>query len=142
MDIWKQVAIDDLKRFNYLESSVKEMRAEIADINAALIGGGYNMGSTPVQGGSSKLEDKYNNYMVKKDRLIQQVGQNEKDYIRIKKALDMLDETDRKLLNYAYINRTPNYIRLIMDTFCIESAQAYRYINNALNQYVRVRYGV
>ena len=142
MDIWKQVAIDDLKRFTYLENSVRQMRAEIADINAALIGGGYNMGSTPVQGGGSKLEDKYNNYIVKKDRLMLQAQQNEKDYIRIGKALEQLSETDRKVLNYAYINRTPNYIRLIMDTFCIESAQAYRYINNALNQYVRVRYGV
>ncbi len=51
IEFWKQVAINDLRKFNYIENSIIGMKEEIADINAALVGGAYSMSSTPVQGG-------------------------------------------------------------------------------------------
>ena len=118
------------------------MKEEIADINAALIGGAYCMSSTPVQGGGVKLEDKYLQAIVRKNLLEEQVSINEKEFVRIRAALQKLSEDDRKLLGYAYINRTPNYIRLVMETFNVERAQAYRNIESALQAYCRIRYGV
>ena len=79
-----------------------------------LEGGGYFMSSTPVQGGGSKIEDKYNNCIVLKERLQQLVEKNEKDYMRIKTAIEHLPEDERKILKYAYIDRPQNRTKTIM----------------------------
>ena len=142
MEIWKQVAINDLCRFNYLRNSIESMRQQIENINARLVGSGYCMGNTPVQGGGSQIEDKYNNGIVLKDKLENQIKQNEKDYMLIKSAFEKLSKDEQKILNYAYINRSHKYIEIISETFNVETAQAYRYVNAALQKYIMVRYGV
>lgn len=111
-------------------------------INARLEGSAYSFSSTPVQGGGSKLEDRYNDTIVLKDKLERQIAENSQDYCLIRRALDKLTEEEQKILKYAYINRTGNYIGVIMETYNIEQAQAYKYINKALNKYVQARYGV
>lgn len=142
IEFWKQVAINDLRKFNNIENSITGMKEEIADINAALVGGAYSMSSTPVQGGGAKLEDKYLQAIVRKNLLEEQLKINEKEFLRIKDTLERMSADDRKLLGYAYINRTPNYIRLVMETFNVERSQAYRNIESALQEYCRIRYGV
>ena len=142
MEIWRQAAIDDLKRFRYLENSIESMQEQIAIINNQLSGSGYCMSTTPVSGGASKLEDKYNNAIVLKDKLKHQIIDNNKEYDLIKRTLDKLTYEERKILEYAYIDRSSKYIDRICEVFNIERTQAYRNINNALNHYVMVRYGV
>ena len=142
MEIWRQVAIDDLKKFRYLENSIESMQEQIAIINNQLSGSGYCMSTTPVSGGASKLEDKYNNAIVLKDKLKHQIIDNNKEYDLIKRTLDKLTYEERKILEYAYIDRSSKYIDRICEVFNIERTQAYRNINNALNHYVMVRYGV
>ena len=142
IELWKHEAIKDLKRFGYLAESIKSSKEEIEDINAMLEGGGYSMSSTPVQGGGSKLEDKYNNCIVRKDRLQQLVEQNEKDYTRIKTALEHLSDDERKILRIAYIEHPENRAKPVMRAFCIEQTQAYHYIDKALKEYILARYGV
>ena len=53
-----------------------------------------------------------------------------------------MSDSEQELIYYAYINRPTNYIGLIMDTFHVERAQAYRNIETALQKYCRIRYGV
>ena len=118
------------------------MQEQVESINTRLAGSAYSFSSTPVQGGGCKLEDKYNEAIVLKDKLQSQIEENEKDYTLIKQALEKLSKEEQKILNYAYISRPSNYIGVIMETFNIEQAQAYKYINKALNQYIKVRYGV
>ena len=142
IEFWKQVAIYDLRRFNSLQASVKSMQEQVESINTRLEGSAYSFSSTPVQGGGSKIEDKYNDAIVLKDKLQSQIAENEKDYILISRALEKLSRDEQKILNYAYISRPSNYIGVIMDTFNIEQAQAYRNINKALSKYIKARYGV
>ena len=136
------MAIYDLRRFNSLNDSIISMREQVDSINARLEGGAYSFSSTPVQGGSCKLEEKYNDAIVLKDKLQSQIKENEKDYALIKRALDKLSNDEQRILNYAYISRPSNYIGVIMDTFNIEQAQAYNQINKALKKYIIFRYGV
>ena len=142
MEFWRQVAIDDLKRFRYLETSIDSMQEQIEIINSQISGSGYCMSASPVSGGASKLEDKYNNAIVLKDKLKHQISDNNKEYDLIKKTLDKLTHEERKILEYAYIDRSSKYIDRICEVFNIERTQAYRNINSALNHYVMVRYGV
>lgn len=136
------MAIYDLSRYNSLQASVTSMQEQVENINTRLEGSTYSFSSTPVQGGGCKLEDKYNNAIVLKDKLASQIIQNKKDLDLIKSALDKLSEDERKILKYAYINRTNKHIETICQVFNIERTQAYRNINSALNHYVMVRYGV
>ena len=136
------MAIYDLRRFKSLNDSIISMREQLDSINTRLSGSAYSFSSTPVQGGGSKLEDKYNDAIVLKDKLLGQIAENEKDYELISRALNKLSAEEQKILSYAYINRPGNYIGVIMDTYVVERAQAYRYIDKALNKYVQVRYGV
>ena len=136
------MAIYDLRRYNSLQASITSMQEQVESINSRLEGSAYSFSSTPVQGGGCKLEDKYNEAIVLKDKLQRQIEENKKDHTLISKALEKLSKDEQKILNYAYISRPNNYISVIMETFNIEQAQAYKYINKALGQYVKVRYGV
>lgn len=136
------MAIYDLRRYNSLQASIASMQEQVESINTRLEGSAYSFSSTPVQGGSCKLEDKYNEAIVLKDKLQCQIEENKKDHTLISKALDKLSKDEQKILNYAYMNRMPKHIDLIMETFNVEYAQAYRKINSALNNYVMNRYGV
>ncbi len=136
------MAIYDLRRFNSLQASITSMQEQVESINTRLSGSAYSFSSTPVQGGGSRIEDKYNDAIVLKDKLKSQIAENEKDYELIRCALDKLSVEEQKILSYAYINRPSNYINVIMDTYVVERAQAYRYIDKALNKYVQARYGV
>ncbi len=141
MEIWKQVAIDDLTRFKYLKESIISMEKEIKDIDAFVLSSGNGGDAVRVQGGGVSIEDKYNNYIVKRDKLLHQVRQNKADYESIKNAISKLNADEQKILEIAYIDRKSMYIDVICEKFNIEIAQAYRYVNSALKQYLRVRYG-
>lgn len=142
MEIWKQVAIDDLKRFKYLENSIIYMEGQIEDIAEGITASSNNLNRAAVQNGSFSIDDKYNNTIVLKDKLAEQVKRNKADYTRIKSALEKLSEKERKILQYAYIDRKHGYMDRIMEELCVESAQAYRYINLYLQKYIRVQYGL
>ena len=140
MEIWKQVAIDDLSRFNYLKESIISMEKEIRDIDSLVLSSNTSdIGKVQCSGIS--VEDKYNNCIVKKDKLLHQIRQNKADYENIKTALQKLSEDNQKIINIAYINKKRKYIDEICQIFNVETAQAYRYVNNALQMYTRVRYG-
>lgn len=142
MEIWKEVVISDLKRLNYLEKSIETMQEEIENINSKILGGAYCMSAVPMTDGGCKLEDKYNNAIILKDKLNLQIKQNKKDLKLIKTALNQLSDSDKKILNYAYINRSRRYIETICQVFNIERSQAYRNIDSALERYITARYGV
>lgn len=141
MEIWKQVAIDDLKRFKYLENSIIYMEGQIEDLSEGIIASSSNLNRAAVQNGSFSIDDKYNNAIVLKDKLAEQVKRNKADYTRIKSALEKLSEKERKILQYAYIDRKHGYMDRIMGEYNIESAQAYRYVNYALCKYILISYG-
>lgn len=141
MEIWKQVAIDDLTRFKYLKESIISMEKEIKDIDTFVLSSGNVGDAVRVQGGGSSIEDKYNNYIVKKDKLLNQIQHNKADYENIKTAIQKLSTNEQTVLHIAYIDRKEKYIDEICQTFNVETAQAYRYANNALQMYIRVRYG-
>lgn len=141
MEIWKQVAIDDLKRFKYLEDSIISMEKEINDIDDFVLSSGNGGDAVRVQGGGSSIEDKYNNYIVKKDKLLHQIRQNKADYENIGNAILKLNVDEQKILEIAYIDRKEKFIDEICKIFNVETAQAYRYVNNVLQMYIRVRYG-
>lgn len=140
MDIWKQIAINDLNRYANLENSIKSLQEKIAAVENSMVGGGSSMGSTPVSGGHSPLEDKYVNSIVLKGKYERQLKTNLLDYKAIRRAIESLSRKDQRVLNLSYINRGKLHIENIMSEFCVERSQAYRDKDAALAAFIMAMY--
>ena len=140
MDIWKQIAINDLSRYANLENSIKSLQDKIAAVEVGMIGGGSSMGSTPVSGGHSPLEDRYVNSIALKGKYENQLNTNLLDYKAIRRAVESLSAQDQRILHLAYINRGKLHIENIMSEFCVERSQAYKYKDAALANFILAMY--
>lgn len=59
----------------------------------------------------------------------------------IEKGMNCLDEIEKKVLDYFYISRPYNHIKLLMDELHYEKSQVYRLKDEALSKYTSLRYG-
>ena len=56
-------------------------------------------------------------------------------------TIEILTFEERKILEYAYIDRSSKYIDRICEVFNIERTKAYEDINRALQKYIMIKYG-
>lgn len=141
MEIWKQIAINDLSRYANLENSIRSLQDRISSLTIQMEGGNASLGSTPVSGGRPQLEDKYVNSIALKGKLENQLKTNMLEYKAVRRAMESLSRQDQRVLHLSYINRGKLHIENIMAEFCVERSQAYRYKDNALTAFILAMYG-
>ncbi|MEG1862963.1 MAG: hypothetical protein RR198_05085 [Oscillospiraceae bacterium] len=141
MEIWKTIAINDLKRFGVLESSLTSINERIEALNSKMEGGSLSVNKLPVQGGGTSQEDKWNDCITLKGNLLRQKKSKQLEYNAIKRALACLTDDERKVLNYAYINRSQGHMERIMRAMCVEKTRAYELKDEALSSFVMAMYG-
>lgn len=141
MDIWKQIAMNDLQRYSHLECSIRSLQEKIAAMARQMASCGGGMGNTVVGGTKLPLEDKYVNSLALKGKYENQLKANTLDYRAIRRAVESLSDKDQRVLQLAYINRGKFHIEKIMEEFCVERSQAYRDKDAALANYIIAMYG-
>ena len=134
-------AIEDLKRYSSLETSIECLKDKIASINAQMEGSAVNFDSTPVAGGHAPLEDKYINNISNKGHLEQMLKVNVLEYRAITRAFKSLPDDEQRILKIAFINRGKYHIDTIMSEFNVEKSRAYELKNQALDAYIVAMYG-
>ncbi|MFL8952522.1 DUF1492 domain-containing protein [Helcococcus kunzii] len=140
---WKDVAIGDLLSLNSLKVARNNLQYEIDAIETNL----YNIKAIDydrdiVDGGDQfKSEDVKLDNIVKKEKLKARLNQINTEIEMIDKGMNCLDEIEKKVLDYFYISRPYNHIRLLMDELHYEKSQVYRLKDEALSNYTAIRYG-
>ena len=141
IEFWKQVAIQDLKRYATLDASIDSIKDKIAALDIQLEGKGISYDTISVSGGSVTMEDKYVNCIALKEKYEKQLKVNILDKRAITRAMNKLSEKEQKILRYAYINKTSNPIENIIELCCVEKTRAYQLRDNALRNFTLVMYG-
>lgn len=103
-DIWKMDAVNELEAYNarkqallILPERIGELEAEIAGIHSASPDG------IATKGGGSGREDRLLNSIVARDKLVASLAETRKAVDRVERALNVLSEDDRRILEVSYI---------------------------------------
>ena len=141
MESGKYYAIEDLKRYSKLETSIECLKDKIASINAQLEGSGINFDKISVVGGHTTIEDKYINSISDKGHYERMLKVNILEYRAIKRAIESLPKEEQRILKIAFIDRGRYHIETIMSEFNVEKSRAYELKKQALDAYIVSMYG-
>ena len=138
---WKQVAEDDLRKYESVRAAVANNRQQIALLEDELRG----VKAISVEAGphSAKVTgDESINRLVMKMELEEILARNEKRLKLIEDGLAGLDREERLALDYFYINRRHNAAESLCEVLCVERTTAYKIRGQALHKYIVRAYGL
>lgn len=142
-ELWKIKCKTDLYELHANEAAVQSIPEQIAlerermtSIKSA------SSGATPVQGGSSRFEDKMNNSICLIDLLNDNLALTKKDIELAHKALATLSAEENRILEVLYIERQKKgAARLCEELGIAEEATVWKKATRALERYCNARYG-
>ena len=132
---WKQIAEDDLRKYESIRTAVENNRQQIALLEDELRG----VKAIPVESGTHSAKvtgDESINRLVMKLELEEILARNEKRLKLIENGLAGLDREERLALDYFYINRRRNAADSLCEALCVESTTAYKIRGQALQKYI------
>ena len=141
---WEKVAIDDLRKYEKMRHSLVSIREKQAalDLQSGVIRSSFR-DSEPVSGsGSSGAEDRLISNIVERERLDGNYQAVEKLVVRMDKALSMLDDQERLVLERFYINRSPGYVDRLCEELGYEVRNIYKIKDAALKKFTISMYGL
>ncbi len=138
---WKQVAEDDLRKYESIRVAADNNRQQIALLEDELRG----VKAIPVESGphTAKVSgDESINRLVMKMELEEILARNEQRLKLIENGLEGLDREERLALEYFYINRRRNAADSLCEALCVERTTAYKIRGQALHKYIVRAYGL
>ena len=110
-DIWRMQAVNDLQTFNAKKESLVNIPEQIAELEAKVTAiRSVTADSTPVKGGGSGREHMLLNNITERDKLQDALNQAKKDVAKIERALSVLTDEERRILQVRFIDREPGAI--------------------------------
>ena len=110
-DIWRMQVVNDLQTFNAKKESLVNIPEQIAELEAkATAIRSATADGTPVKGGGFGREYMLLNNITERDRLQDSLNQAEKDVAKIERALSVLTDEERRILQVRFIDREPGAI--------------------------------
>ena len=127
----RKTAIDNLtEQIETLEDKFTAIRAATTD-------------STPVQGGNeNKREQMLIHNIATREELQKNLEITKQEIAITEKGLAALTETEKKILERFYINRTKGYVERLCDELYISKTELYRQKEDALKRFTMVCYGI
>lgn len=98
-------------------------------------------GTSPVQGGGNSYDERLNNSICLVDMLRDNLRIAERDVKLTRKALEMLSDEERRLLEVMYIDRQKNGLQRLCEEFNVDERTIWRKLGYALNAYNAARHG-
>lgn len=140
---WKQEAKNELRMYGNLRASIDNTAERLAWIESEMTSvKSASAGTTPVQGGGNKYEDRILDLIVQKQRLQLTRSANEIRLGLIDKGLAALTDTERQIVITFAENRSGVAVEILRDRTGYEQAQIYRIYNEALYRYTIAEYGI
>ena len=140
---WVQVAVDDLQRYEYrkialdnLTTKINVLEAQFTAIRAARTDG------EPVSGSKGNhREDVMLNNITMRDKLKAQYRNTKADVVRTERALQALDDAEKRILELFYIRRPYDHIGVLMSEMNIDRSEVYRRKDTAITKFTIASYG-
>lgn len=99
--------------------------------------------STPVQGGNeNKREQMLIHNIATREELQNNLEITKREIATTEKGLAALTETEKKILERFYINRSKGYVERLCDELYVSKTELYRQKEDALKRFTMVCYGI
>ena len=139
---WKKCAIEDLRKYNSMKSSLDMMRERIESLNSSFKAIKCSTSdATPVKGGGNMAEDRLINNIVERERLKYNYLATEKLVNLIGRGISKLDDKDIKILDAFYMTGSRSVYHLMQD-LGYEERQIYNLKDRALYKFTVEMYGI
>lgn len=141
---WQKVAVEDLRKYMAMKNSLQAMREkrEALSLQAGAVRSSMRS-AEPVSGsGASGAEDRMVDNIVERERLGYNYAAVKKLVERVEKALAMLNDRERLVLERFYINRMPDHIERLCGELGYEKTRVYELKEEALRRFTYAMYGV
>lgn len=143
---WNSASIEDLKRYNALKNSLKNIEERIEALNYAFTSvGSPQLDRVPNKGGGNKMEDFIISNISERQRLDMLYKVNRKMCGIIKRGLSALTEEERKVLEVCYMDSRKNdaeAAQSVMEELSIERSEFYRIRDRALRNFTVNMFGI
>lgn len=140
---WKREAIDKLKNYEAHQEATESIPKEIKRLELAYVGiRSATTDGTPVSGGSNTREDTLLSNIVHRDELKRRLREARLWVSQVDKALAVLDDEERLVLDKFYIHRTKGSVGELCERLNVEQSTVYRKRDNALRHFTIALYGV
>jgi hypothetical protein len=140
---WKDVAIDDLERFERQKQALANISARLdvlEDCYTSLKSVATD--KTPVQGGSTPIEDKLLSNLVERERLKHTYKATKKLVELTEKGLGRLNEDEKRTLELFFIHRHKYHVERLMEELGYEKTRIYSLKDSALYKFTISMYGL
>lgn len=135
---WTECAKQDLKRYNHLRESIKNIPNRIESLQYKY----ESLKGSEAKDESGKYTDILLDNIVERERL-QLVYKADKIILElIEKGLFALSENERKVLDGFYITRNGNYMHNLMEDMGYERSRIYQIKDHALYTFTLSMYGL
>ena len=134
---WKSEAIDKLKNYEAHRQAVEGLPKEIRRLESAYAGI-----RSAVSGGGSTREDAMLSNIVHRDELRRRMKEARLWVAQVDKALAVLDDEERIVLDRFYIHRTKDSVGELCDRLNLEKTAVYDRREKALRHFTTALYGI
>jgi DNA-directed RNA polymerase specialized sigma subunit len=140
---WKREAIDKLKNYEAHREALENIPKEIKRLESAYAGiRSATTDGTPVSGGGNTREDSMLSNIVHRDELKRRLREARLWVAQVDKALAVLDDEERLVLDRFYIHRAKGNVGELCERLNVEQATVYRKRDSALRRFTIALYGV
>lgn len=135
-DIWRMVAVNDLQTLKAKRQALINIPERIAELEAqATCIRSTTADGTPVKGGGSSREDMLLNNITEKNELQEALDQTQKQVAKIDRALGVLTDTERRILQVRYIDREPGAISKLSCELDLDERTVRNRLSDAMKQF-------
>ena len=140
---WKREAIDKLKNYEARREALENIPKEIKRLESAYAGiRSATTDGTPVSGGGNTREDSMLSNIVHRDELKRRLKEARLWVAQVDKALAVLDDEERLVLDRFYIHRTNDSVGELCDRLNLEKTAVYDRREKALRHFTIALYGI
>lgn len=140
-DMGYKMAENDLRNYTANKTAIVNLREQIKSLeDEARQIRSATTDATPVQGGGSTREERMLSNIHMRDKLAGALKSAESDVARVERAIALLDDEERLILNRFYINRHKDYLDRLMEELTLERTAVYQRKDAAFRHFRRAMY--
>lgn len=140
---WKNEAKQELRMYGSLKASIDNIAERMSWIDSQMTSlKSAAAGTTPVQGGGNKYEDRLLDLIVQKQRLKLTLDADKIRLELIERGIAELNETEKTVAMKFAQYRSGEAVEILTGLLYLERAQIYRIWDQALYRYTIAEYGI
>lgn len=140
---WRREAIDKLKNYEAHKQALECLPKEIRRLESSFAGiRSATTDGTPISGGGNTREDSMLSNIVHRDELKRRLKEARLWVAQVDKALAVLDDEERLVLDRFYIHRAKGAVEALCESLNLEKSAVYDRRDKALRHFTLALYGV